>query len=48
MGELFVESITKSDVNTVAGVTLLVAVLVLVAGFLSDLVYAALDPRVRV
>jgi peptide/nickel transport system permease protein len=48
MGELFVESITKNDVNTVAGVTLFVAVLVLLAGFLSDLVYAALDPRVRV
>jgi len=29
-------------------VTLFVAILVLVAGFLSDLVYAALDPRVRV
>jgi peptide/nickel transport system permease protein len=48
MGELFVESITKNDVNTVAGVTLFVAVLVLAAGFLSDVVYAALDPRVRV
>ena len=48
MGELFVESITKNDVNTVAAVTLFVAVLVLLAGFLSDLVYAALDPRVRV
>jgi peptide/nickel transport system permease protein len=48
MGELFVDSITKNDVNTVAGVTLFVAVLVLLAGFLSDLVYAALDPRVRV
>jgi len=48
MGELFVDSITKNDVNTVAGVTLFVAVLVLLAGFLSDFVYAALDPRVRV
>jgi len=48
MGELFVESITKNDVNTVAGVTLFVAILVLLAGFISDLVYAALDPRVRV
>jgi peptide/nickel transport system permease protein len=48
MGEFFVDSITKNDVNAVAGVTLFVAVLVLVAGFLSDLVYAALDPRVRV
>jgi peptide/nickel transport system permease protein len=48
MGEFFVDSITKNDVNAVAGVTLFVAILVLVAGFLSDVVYAALDPRVRV
>jgi len=48
MGEFFVDSITKNDVNSVAGVTLFVAILVLIAGFLSDVVYAALDPRVRV
>jgi peptide/nickel transport system permease protein len=48
MGEFFVDSITKNDVNAVAGVTLFVAILVLIAGFLSDVVYAALDPRVRV
>jgi peptide/nickel transport system permease protein len=48
MGEYFVDSVTKNDVNSVAGVTLFVAVLVLIAGFLSDVAYAALDPRVRV
>jgi peptide/nickel transport system permease protein len=48
MGEFFVDSVTKNDVNSVAGVTLFVAVLVLIAGFLADVVYAALDPRVRV
>ena len=48
MGEYFVESVTKNDVNSVAGVTLFVAILVLIAGFLSDVAYAALDPRVRV
>jgi peptide/nickel transport system permease protein len=48
MGEYFVDSVTKNDVNSVAGVTLFVAVLVLLAGFLSDIAYAALDPRVRV
>ena len=48
MGEYFVESVTKNDVNSVAGVTLFVGVLVLLAGFLSDIAYAALDPRVRV
>jgi peptide/nickel transport system permease protein len=48
MGEYFVDSVTKNDVNSVAAVTLFVAVLVLVAGFLSDVAYAILDPRVRV
>jgi peptide/nickel transport system permease protein len=47
MGEYFVESVTKNDVNSVAAVTLFVAVLVLIAGFLSDIAYAVLDPRVR-
>ncbi len=48
MGEYFVDSVTKNDVNSVAAVTLFVAVLVLIAGFLSDVAYAILDPRVRV
>lgn len=48
MGEWFVDSVTSNDVNAVAAVSLLVAVLVLFAGFLSDLMYAVLDPRIRV
>jgi peptide/nickel transport system permease protein len=48
MGQYLVDSITKQDVNSTAGTTLFVAVLVLIAGFLSDVAYAALDPRVRV
>ena len=48
MGELFIDSVLQSDVNSVAAVSCLVAVLVLVAGLLSDLAYALLDPRVRV
>ena len=48
MGEYFVDSVTKNDVNSVAAVTLFVAIFVLIAGFLSDVAYAALDPRVRV
>ena len=48
MGEYFVDSVTKNDVNSVAAVTLFVAILVLIAGFLADLAYALLDPRVRV
>ena len=34
MGEYFVDSVTKNDVNSVAAVTLFVAILVLIAGFL--------------
>lgn len=48
MGEWFIDSVTKSDVNVVAAITLFVAVLVLIAGLLAELAYAVLDPRVRV
>jgi peptide/nickel transport system permease protein len=48
MGEYLVNAITKNDINGTAATTLFVAVLVLIAGFLSDVAYAALDPRVRV
>jgi peptide/nickel transport system permease protein len=48
MGEYFIQSITRNDVNSVAGVTLFVAIMVLIAGFLADVAYAILDPRVRV
>jgi peptide/nickel transport system permease protein len=48
MGEWFVDSVTTHDVNAVAAVTLFVAVMVLISGLLSDIAYAALDPRVRI
>ncbi|MFJ3385264.1 MULTISPECIES: ABC transporter permease [unclassified Curtobacterium] len=48
MGEYFVTSITNNDVNAAAGTILFTAILVLIAGTLADLLYAALDPRVRV
>jgi peptide/nickel transport system permease protein len=48
MGEWLVDSITRNDVNAVASVTMFAAVLVLLAGLLSDVLYAVLDPRVRV
>ncbi|MGH8885160.1 MAG: ABC transporter permease [Egibacteraceae bacterium] len=48
MGEWFIDSVTTNDVNVVAAVTLFAAVLVLIAGLLADLAYAALDPRVRI
>ena len=47
MGEWFVQSIQKNDVNATAAIGMFVAILVLVAGFLSDVVTVALDPRIR-
>ena len=47
MGEYLVDSITSRDINATAATTCFVAVLVLISGLLSDILYAALDPRVR-
>lgn len=48
MGEWTVDTITTNDINSVAAIGVFTSVLVLIAGLLSDLIYAALDPRVRV
>ena len=47
MGEYFVDAVTNNDVNSVAGIAVFVAFLVLIAGIVSDLAHAVLDPRVR-
>jgi peptide/nickel transport system permease protein len=48
MGEWFIDSISNNDVNVVAAVIVFSAVLILIAGLIADLLYAALDPRVRI
>ncbi len=47
MGDWLVYGIEQDDTNITATVTLFVAVLVLFSGWLSDVLYAVLDPRVR-
>lgn len=47
MGEWFIASINKNDINSVSAIILFTSVLVLFSGFLADIVTAALDPRVR-
>jgi peptide/nickel transport system permease protein len=47
MGEWLISSIQNNDVNATAAIGAFTAGLVLVAGLVSDMVYAALDPRVR-
>ncbi len=47
MGGQAIQSIQSQDINSVAGATLFVAVLILCSSTLSEVLYAALDPRVR-
>ena len=47
MGEWFIDSINNNDVHAVVAVNVFAAVTVLAAGFCSDLLLVALDPRVR-
>jgi peptide/nickel transport system permease protein len=48
MGEWVVQGISTQDTNVVAAITMFTGTAVLLAGLLSDVIYAALDPRVRV
>jgi peptide/nickel transport system permease protein len=48
MGEWVVQGIATQDTNIIAAVTVFTGAAVLFAGLLSDVIYAALDPRVRV
>jgi peptide/nickel transport system permease protein len=47
MGRLALNSVTDSDLPVIVGITLLTAFFVVVANALVDILYAALDPRVR-
>ena len=48
MGEWVVQGISSQDTHVVATITLFTGAALLFAGLLSDVIYAALDPRVRV
>lgn len=48
LGKLTVDSASSLDLPVVCGVTLLAGVLVIAANTAADLLYAALDPRVRI
>lgn len=47
LGSLFISSIANRDYPVLAGIFLLSAIAVVLANFLTDLLYAAADPRVR-
>jgi peptide/nickel transport system permease protein len=47
MGQFLLQAVNTNDVNAAAGSTLFVAILVLLSSTFSEIIYAALDPRVR-
>ena len=48
MGQLFIQSVIRRDYAVVQAVTLIIAVLTVVSSLLADIVYAWLDPRIRI
>jgi peptide/nickel transport system permease protein len=48
MGALAVDSVVRSDLPVIAGVTLVSAAFIIFANLIVDLLYAVVDPRVRV
>jgi len=48
MGALFVQALQRVDLNPLMGFFLVTAITVIVFNFLADIVYSALDPRIRV
>lgn len=47
MGAVFVKAITFGDATTMTGFTMLVAVFVIGANLLADIIYTIVDPRIR-
>lgn len=48
VGSLMMQAINTRDYNLIMGITVMISVVVLVANILLDLLYARLDPRIRV
>jgi oligopeptide transport system permease protein len=48
MGSFFITAVTNRDYPLIMGVTLIYAVLIVLANILVDIIYMWLDPRVRV
>ena len=46
IGSLLISSILSNDTPVIMGVTFVYAVLVVIFGFLADLLYGWLDPRI--
>jgi peptide/nickel transport system permease protein len=47
IGQLTIQAVSSQDLNTIAVITLVAAVFVVIANLVVDILYAFLDPRVR-
>jgi oligopeptide transport system permease protein len=47
MGKFFITAVTNRDYPLIMGVTLVYAVLIILANLMVDILYAIMDPRVR-
>jgi peptide/nickel transport system permease protein len=48
MGQLFIKSLTNAEIEPIMAYLVITATLAIVANIVADLIYAALDPRIRV
>jgi ABC-type dipeptide/oligopeptide/nickel transport system permease component len=47
LGRMYVESILNKDITMIQGLTLVLAIMIMLINIVVDLSYAALDPRIR-
>jgi peptide/nickel transport system permease protein len=47
MGRLFVDSLEYRDYPVMMGILMLTAIMVIIGSFVADLMYALVDPRIR-
>ena len=47
MGQLFVRSLDDAEIEPVMGYLLITATLAIIANIVADIVYASIDPRIR-
>ena len=48
MGRLFVDALRSADLNPLMGYFLVTGAILLIGNIIADIMYAALDPRIRV
>ena len=48
MGQLFLRSLDRNEIEPLMAYVLLIAALAIIANILADIIYALLDPRIRI